>query len=62
MWWSRSTGWVTVALVVEDGIVVDAPPIIKRAKGGCARQAWRELARYADRLEWLPDEERRSAA
>lgn len=44
----------TVGLVVSDGVVKDAPPYLRRVRGADARQVWRELARQAVRLEWVP--------
>ena len=44
----------TVGLVVEDGIITQAPPYLRRTKGCDARQVWRQLAKQAIRLEWLP--------
>lgn len=45
----------TVGLSIAEGRVVDAPPYVRRMRGMDARQAWRDLARQAIRLEWLPD-------
>lgn len=44
----------TVGLVVHDGVIVDVPPYLRRLKGADARRTWRELAKQAERLEWLP--------
>ncbi|MEU3452281.1 hypothetical protein ABZ671_01360 [Micromonospora sp. NPDC006766] len=44
----------TCGLVVADGVVVDAPPYLRRVKGSHARRVWRELAGQAQQLVWLP--------
>lgn len=37
-WWYFTTGMVTVAVNVEDGVVVDAPPIMKKYIGRSAKE------------------------
>lgn len=46
----------TCGLVVVDGRITDAPPYLRRTLGRDARQVWRDLARQAHRLDWLPDQ------
>lgn len=46
----------TVGLIVADGKVVDAAPYVRRTTiGRDARDVWREFARQAVDLQWLPD-------
>lgn len=44
----------TVGLIVRDGLIELAPPYLRRLVGADARQTWRELARQAEQLQWLP--------
>ncbi len=49
--------WVTVGLVVRDGVIVDCPPYARRwAHGRDAREVWRARHRAGADLVSLPDE------
>jgi len=46
-------------LIVEDGIVVDAAPYVRRrTMGRDARQVWDQLTREGGKLVWIPDDPR----
>ena len=53
-WMYYSSRSATVALIVEDGRVVDCPPYVRRwALGTDARATWRRLYRQGGRLIWF---------
>jgi hypothetical protein len=46
----------TCGLVVDHGRIADAPPYLRRTTlGKDAREVWRDLARQAHHIDWLPD-------
>ncbi|MDP8971207.1 MAG: hypothetical protein M3N52_12080 [Actinomycetota bacterium] len=57
-----ASGWIycctrsaTFALIVEDGVVNECAPYVRRwAQGRDAREVWRRLAKISTDLRWFP--------